>query len=257
MSQKAFREKLLQIMDAKDHWGWRQIVGPRMQKRQLLIHFQQEYEVFVRDFPVFLARVMGRMTTGYLQLKREFSENIYEEQTGGLSSSISRHQSHPELFLQMMTGLGFKRNLFDKISLLPTSLAYRSYLDLITLNSDWRIGAAVLTLFVEGSVEDRQRLKKNYKPTMSLKNKIRSHSLYKYHGLKESAMTLVKAHHAIEGSHRKSAWETTLQMIPKNLEDEVVTAMQNSLDLWQLYRDGICIEMNLMHPDFDRIAHSL
>lgn len=245
-------------MDAKDHWGWTLLTSDRVKKSQLLIHFQQEYEVFVRDFPLLLARVLGRMgPEAPAQLKREFAENIYEEQTGGLSAKISKNLSHPDLFLKMMRGLGFKDSVFKSVSLLPTSLAYRAFLDRITLLSDWRVAAALLTLFVEGSREDRARLKKSYRPTQSLSQKIKSHSLYCYHGLRESDMDLVKAHYMIEGSHRKSAWETTLDSIPAHLEAEVEECLENALHLWHLYRDGICVEMGLNHPTFDRIARSL
>jgi pyrroloquinoline-quinone synthase len=241
-------------MDEKDHWGWRLIVGPQMTKSQLLVHFQQEYEVYVRDFPILLYRVLGRMNHASKGLKREFAENIYEEQTGGLSKAISKGLSHPDLFLKMMRGLGFKDRQFENIELLPTSLAYRSYLDLVTLNYDWRVAACILGLFVEGSREDRERLGKNYKPTTKLSEKLRYHSLAKYHGLKERDMDLVKAHYAIEGSHRKSAWETLLNEVPDFLEADVEVAMLNALDLWHLFRDGVCLEMGLVNPAFRSLA---
>lgn len=242
-------------MDQKDHWGWKILTGPAINKDQLLVHFQQEYEVYVRDFPLLLSRVLGRMDPNAKILKREFAENIYEEQTGGLSKSVSRNLSHPDLFLKMMGGLKYQTKEFEKIRLLPTSLAYRSYLDLVTLTKDWRIGAAVMTLFVEGSIDDRARLKQGYRPTTSLQQKLKNHSLHKFHGLKLTDMDLVRAHHMVEGSHRKSAWETTLHFIPKHLENEVVEAMLNALDLWQLFRDGVCIEMNIENTEW-RSANS-
>src|SRR5690606_23864701 len=99
-----FIEALLHVMDQKNHWGWKYLSGPNLKKTQLLIHFQQEYETYVRDFPIFLARILGRMEKGHFSLKRELAENLYEEQTGGISKSISKGQSHPELFLKMMKG---------------------------------------------------------------------------------------------------------------------------------------------------------
>ncbi|MBN8555710.1 MAG: iron-containing redox enzyme family protein [Deltaproteobacteria bacterium] len=248
----SFQERLLSVMDKKNHWGWEQLTGPHLSKKQLLIHFQQEYEVYVRDFPIFLARILGRLDSHstFNSLKRELAENIFEEQTGGLSLSVSKGFSHPDLFLKMMRGLGFSEKVFQSIRLLPTSLAYRSYLDLLTFQKDWRVAAAVLTLFVEGSVEDRARLKKNYKPTKSLDQKLKSHSLHKYHGLRISDMDLVRAHHMIEGDHRRSAWETLLKLIPKNLEDETVEALTRSLELWQLFRDGVCVEMQMHNPEW-------
>lgn len=249
-----FKERLLSIMDQKNHWAWSRITGASVTKDQLLIHFQQEYEVYVRDFPIFLARILGRMDASAWQLKREFAENIYEEQTGGLSKAYSHHLSHPELFLKMMRGLKYKDSHFEKIDLLPTSLAYRSYLDLITLTYDWRIAAAVLTLFVEGSCEDRQRMKKDYKPLNNLQTKLKNHSLHKYHGLSLSDMDLVKAHHAIEGDHRRSAWDTLLKWIPSHMENDVDLALQRSLDLWLLFRDGVSVEMGLENSEYQKLA---
>ncbi len=252
----SFQEQLLRVMDQKNHWGWSQIIGPQMTKKQLLIHFQQEYIVYIRDFPQLLARVLGRMDPEAWALKREFAENIYEEQTGGLSVKFSGGISHPELFLKMMKGLGYKDTSFKNIELLPTSLGYRAYLDHITINYPWQVAAALLTLFVEGSVEDRERLKKNYKPTQNLNQKVKNHSLYKYHGLAEKDMALVRAHHMIEGSHRKSAWETLLNHIPQSMEPEILSVMTKALELWSLYRDGVCLEMGLMHKDYRSIAQN-
>jgi len=251
-----FKEHLLRIMDQKNHWGWDIIKGPGLTKDQLLVHFQQEYEVYVRDFPVFLARVMGRMPAEVSQLKREFAENIFEEQTGGLSKKVSGGSSHPELFVKMMRGLGYAKKDFEDIQLSPTSFAYRSFLDLVTLNYEWSVAAAVLTLFVEGSIEDRARLKKNYKPVQTLNHKLKNHSLHKHYGLKTSHMDLIKVHHVVEGGHRKSAWETVLKIIPGNLKNESLDAMAHALELWYLFRDGVCIEMGIEDREFRRLAQA-
>jgi len=251
----SLRESLLSVMDQKHHWGWPLITGAQITKQQLLTHFQQEFEVYVRDFPLLLARVLGRMPAEKAQLVREFAENIYEEQTGGLSKEFSKHKSHPELFLKMMRGLGFAEKDFQKIRLLPTSLAYRSYIDVVTLTQDWRLGAVLLTLFIEGSVEDRARLEKKFANTRSLEEKLKNHSLHKFHNLKITDMDLVRSHHAVEGSHRKSAWETLLAEISSpELERQSIDVMNNALDLWLLFRDGICLEMNLENEEFKRLA---
>lgn len=242
---KSFKEELLLVMDQKNHWGWQALTRPGLQKSQLLIHFQQEYETYVRDFPIFLARVLGRMDVENAQLKKEFAENLYEEQTGGLSKAISKGKSHPELFLKMMKGMGYPKKSFDSIHFLPTSLAYRCFLDRVTLVDDWRIGAAVMTLFVEGSVMDRQKIKAGYKEKESVSVKLKNHPMLKFYGLKSKDADLIKAHHAIEGSHRRSAWETLLKVIPKDLERPVLKRMEQALELWLLFRDGICLEMGL------------
>src|SRR2546425_12339 len=54
LSSDQLRDKLLAIMDRKDHWAWKHFSGPQITKAQLETHFRQEYAVYVRDFPVFL-----------------------------------------------------------------------------------------------------------------------------------------------------------------------------------------------------------
>jgi hypothetical protein len=238
----AFRESLLQVMDQKNHWGWEFLSGPRLTRDQLLVHFQQEYETYVRDFPVFLARIMGRMETDSALLKREFAENLYEEQTGGISAKISKGRSHPELFLKMMGGLGYKSKVF---------------LDKVTFLDDWRIAAAIMTLFVEGSVNDRARLQRSYKDTMTLKGKLKSHAMIRYYGLKEKDADLIKVHHAVEGGHRKSAWESVLKEIPSSMEPLLLRRMREALELWLLFRDGVCVEMGLESREFRSYVDAL
>ena len=238
-------------MDQKNHWGWKFLSGPGLKKSQLLIHFQQEFETYVRDFPLFLARVIGQMGSDTPnQLLREFAENLYEEQTGGISKSVSKGKSHPELFLKMMKGLSFSKKNFQNIKLLPTSLAYRSFIDKVTLIDDWQVSACLLTLFVEGSIQDRQRIQSAYKEKTKIEIKLKEHALIKYYALKSSDADLIKVHHAVEGGHRRSAWETLLPLIPSYLENLVEQRMREALELWLLFRDGVCIEMGLESQDF-------
>ena len=70
-----FRERLLSIMDRKNHWAWPVFSGPNIDKAQLRIHFQQEYATYVRDFPVLLARIHGRNPPA--SVMRMLAENIY------------------------------------------------------------------------------------------------------------------------------------------------------------------------------------
>src|SRR5438093_3999093 len=118
-------------MDRKHHWAWPSFSGNTLTKDQLKIHFQQEYAVYVRDFPVFLARIHGQNPPP--SVRRMLAENIYEEDTGGLSLG----ESHPELFLSMMEGLGFPVDSFEAIHLLPASRTYRAWLDRVSENRDW------------------------------------------------------------------------------------------------------------------------
>ncbi|MDH5773495.1 MAG: iron-containing redox enzyme family protein, partial [Nitrospirota bacterium] len=136
-TSKQFQLSLLDLMGRKDHWAWPQFVGPSISKPQLKIHYQQEYAVYVRDFPVFLARIHGKNPP--LGVRRMLAENIFEEDTGQLSLG----RSHPDLFLQMMEGLGFPQKDFIDITLLPATQRYRRWLDRMSNHPDWVVGAAV------------------------------------------------------------------------------------------------------------------
>ena len=54
MTKSRFQEELLRIMDRKHHWAWPAFANGTVTVDQLERHFQQEYGVYVRDFPVFL-----------------------------------------------------------------------------------------------------------------------------------------------------------------------------------------------------------
>jgi hypothetical protein len=54
------RERILSIMDQKDHWAWPSFTRPGLTKAQLTVHFRHEFLTYVRDFPVLLARVLGQ-----------------------------------------------------------------------------------------------------------------------------------------------------------------------------------------------------
>ena len=242
LSSIQFRNHLLSIMAQKHHWAWPYFSGPKVTIEQLKIHFQQEYAVYVRDFPVFLARIHGQNPP--LEARKMLAENIYEEDTGKLSLG----NSHPELFMKMMEGLGFRPHEFEKIRLLPSTRSYRAWLDRISNSSDWVLGAAVLTIFVEGSVHDRQELLHPVKPKTRkhIHQKISRHPLVRYQGVSSSAMDLIRAHQMVEAGHRHDAYA----MVVKNAQgisqqNAVLQVMKNSLQLWLRYRDGVARACNL------------
>ena len=70
-------------------------------KAQLKLHYQQEFLVYVRDFPVLLAR-------GTRQNHRRTSGACCGEYLRGDTGGLSFGRSHPELFNEMMQGLGFR-----------------------------------------------------------------------------------------------------------------------------------------------------
>src|SRR4029077_1606810 len=118
MTKSRFQEELLRIMDRKHHWAWPAFADGTVTVDQLTCHFQQEYGVYVRDFPVFLAHIYGQNPP--VPVRRMLADNIYEEDTGGLSLG----KSHPELFLTMMAGLGLPARDFDRGPLVPGGERY-------------------------------------------------------------------------------------------------------------------------------------
>ncbi len=231
-----FRNQLLDLMSCKDHWAWPQFVGPSISKTQLKIHYLQEYAVYVRDFPVFLARIHGKNPP--LSVRKMLAENIFEEDTGQLSLGVS----HPQLFLTMMQGLGFHGKEFDQITLLPATRRYRKWLDRMSDHKDWVVGAAVMTIFVEGSLHDRAEMNRpaRHKTARQISTKIANHPLVTYHGLKAEAMDLIRAHQMVEGGHRHDAYAMVVDHAKnRTQQDNILATLQKTLDLWQSYRDGV------------------
>ncbi len=244
-SSEHFREQLLRMMDRKDHWAWPLLSGGQLTKDQLKTHYCQEYGVYVRDFPVFLARIYGNYPPQ--EVRSLLAENIYEEETGRLSLG----RSHPELFLKMMAGLGYERDTFRHVDLLPASRTYRQWLENISGNPKWILGAAALTVFVEGSVNDRQELERTSAPKTpaEIEAKIAAHPLTSAYGLAAEHLDLVRAHQMVEGEHRHAAYHIVTRYAAEP-EDQraVLKTMEDGLELWLAYRDGVSEACGLNRP---------
>jgi pyrroloquinoline-quinone synthase len=230
----ALREDLLAVMDRKNHWAWAHFEDGRATRDQLLVHFQQEWEVYVRDFPVLLSRVHS--VCPHPEVRRDIAENLFEEETGKLSGS----GPHPDLFLHMMKGLGFSRTLFREVRMLPEANAYRTWIDQVTTGSSWLEGAALVTLFIEGSVHERRYLEGKAPAGAGADEEARTCWLARHYGVAEEFLELKRAHGRIEGEHRGAAWRMVLDHAtgPRAAE-RVVRVMRRALDLWLRYRDGV------------------
>jgi pyrroloquinoline-quinone synthase len=231
----ALREDLLEVMDRKNHWAWPHFNEGTATRPQLLLHFQQEFEVYVRDFPVLLSRVHARCP--HPEVRQDLAENIYEEETGKLSKGVP----HPELFLVMMEGLGFPRARFTGIDLLPEAAAYRSWIDNVTTRRPWIEGAALVTIFIEGSVLDRRRVEAaEPEDPIDIESELRANALVRCYGVDPRFLDLKRAHHMVETGHRKMAWKMVLDHArTPAVADRVRRVMTRTLDLWSLYRDGV------------------
>ena len=82
MNAASFKESLLSCMEAKVHWAWPLFTSGQVAKDKLHIHFEQEYEVYVRDFPILIGWAYVQCPVA--EVRRELAENLFEEETGGL-----------------------------------------------------------------------------------------------------------------------------------------------------------------------------
>jgi len=240
--------RLLAVMDQKNHWAYPALTRPGLSRAQLLVHFRNEYGVYVRDFPILLARALGQVPD-VPEVRRSLAENLYEEQTGGLSKSAP----HPELFLRMMEGLGYRRADFaeDVIEreLCPAARAYRDWLRDKSAEAPWQAAAALLTIFVEGSVNERAELAGTYVRARG-EAAVAKHPLVVHYGCPPSAMHLVRAHGDIEGSHRADAWKIVLEHTADEATAKlVVDTCMEALARWHRYRDGVAERMGLSRSD--------
>ncbi len=240
-------QRLLAIMDQKDHWAWQALTKPGLSREQLLAHFQHEYLVYVRDFPVLLARALGQ-TPPDAEVRRALADNLYEEQTGGLSGSAP----HPELFLCMMQGLGFERSLFDDgaCELHPAALSYRQMLWSASAEAPWQAACALLTVFVEGSKNERAELAGTFvRPRGEVA--VARHPMVLHYGCPPEAMRLTRAHGDVEGGHRRDAWRLVLGHTSDEGEvaRAVVGACERALWAWHRYRDGVAERMRLRRDE--------
>lgn len=229
MEREVFREALLAVMEQKRHWAWPAFTAGFVRRERLHIHLEQEYATYVRDFPILVARAY--VACPYAPARRELIANVYEEETGGLFAG----RPHPELFLEYPRGLGMDVSRFDSVELLPNAARYRAMLDENTSGAGWAVAAAVTTLFVEGTANERAELS----GTASAPPPLDEHPLVRHYGLAIEHLALTKAHRGVEGDHRRAAWRVVLDFCEAEQRRAVVDAMQQTLSAWLAYRDEV------------------
>lgn len=241
MNRDAFQEALLVVMERKHHWAWPYFTSGAVPADRLHIHLEQEWEVYVRDFPVLVARAYVQCPIA--AVRRELAENIYEEETGGLVAG----QPHPELFLRYPQGLGMDLSRFESVQLLPAARRYREQLDAQTQSQGWAVAAAVTTLFLEGTAHDRSVLDPDAPPRPE--PPLENHPLVVHYGLPLEHLALTKAHRSVEGEHREAAWRAMLDHVAEADRRAVVDAMEDALDAWGEYRDDVARAVGLTRPE--------
>jgi len=231
VEREQFKEAWLQAMERKDHWAWPAFTQGLVPRERLHVHFEQEYEVYVRDFPILVGHAYVQCPVA--AVRQELAESIYEEETGGLSGT----RPHPELFLRSPEGLGMALSRFESIELLPAARAYRDFLDHVTQHRGWEPAAAITTLFLEGTRYERGEIDEDApkRPAPPLEE----HPLVRHYGLSLEHLALTKAHREVEGGHRAAAWRIVLDHIGEPARPKVVEAMNEAVDRWLAYRDDV------------------
>lgn len=244
---EALQEQLLAVMDRKDHPSWPRFTRPGLTRDQLAIHFRHEYQTYVRDFPVLLARLLGQAPPD--DARAALAENVFEEQTGKLSLGVS----HPALFLEMIDGLAIPRAVIEGRTppLVPEAIAYRAFLDEVSASPPWVVGAAVLTIFVEGSVHEREELSGS-RVLPPVEDAILAHPMVRFYGCPPDKIRLVRAHRAVESGHRRDAWRMVTAHAAGH-ETAIVRAVRQALTTWLRYRDGVVHAMGLSESDAPQI----
>ena len=237
MNRDEFTEALLAVMEAKKHWAWPAFGTGEVPADLLHLHFEQEYETYVRDFPVLIGRAYVQCPVA--PARQELAENLFEEETGGLVAG----RPHPELFLEYPRGLGMDVSRFENVDLLPAARSYRDLLDECTERRGWEVAAAVTTIFVEGTSYERGELDEDAprRPETPLER----HPLVVHYGLPLDHLALTKAHRQVEGLHRAAAWRVVLDHVSSEARERVVGAMSECVNAWKLYRDDVAVVCGL------------
>ena len=236
LSPDQLRERLFDVLRRKQHWATAHFNGNKITKEHLYIHYHQEYVVYIRDFSILAARILGKNPPW--EVRRRLATTIYEGETGGLSLG----QPHQELFLQMMIGLGFDRASFRDVELLSNSRAYREWLDNICHEEEWLVGATVLTIFVEGTDHDRENVlyPRQTKTTAEIEDVIMKHPLVQFHGLPTQYMDYIRVQEMVEPGYRRAVYDMiSHHAIESQQQERILVCLEEGIRHWSRYQDGI------------------
>jgi pyrroloquinoline quinone (PQQ) biosynthesis protein C len=235
-SPETFRDRMFDVLRRKHHWVTPYLQGSSITKEQLNIYFHQEYVVYVRDFSVLLAQILGKNPPW--EARRRLATIIYEEETGGFSLG----QPHQELFLHMMNGLGFDRAGFRDVELLASSRGYREWLNEICQEEDWAVGAAVLSIFIKGTANDPEEVlyPQPAQNQDEIEDIIRKHPLGQHQGLLPAFMDYIRAQYIFAPGSRKTVYDMIIHHTHESHQQhQVLSRLEEALNLWSRYQDGI------------------
>ena len=141
---------------------------------------------------------------------------------------------------------------FQHVELLPAANEYRHFLDEAIRHYGWEIAAAVVTIFIEGTKDERSVID----PSASKlpPPPLEEHPLVKHYGMALEHLALTKAHRRVEGNHRAAAWNAILTHVSPTRRGTVVRAMNEALDHWLSYRDEVAASCGIARDSNDSAA---
>ncbi len=245
LSPDQLRDRLFDVLRQKHHWASPHFNGNKTTKQHLNIHYHQEYVVYIRDYAILLARILGKNPPW--EVRRKLAAMIYEEETGCLTLG----RPHRELFLEMMMGLGFDRVGFRDVELLSNSRAYREWLDSVCQEEDWLVGGTVLTIFIGGTDHDPEDVlyPQPKKTPAEIEDTINKHPLLQHHGLSSGCMDYIRVYEMAEFACRRDAYEMiTRHATDPEVQERILTRLDEALRHWSRYQDGIARACGLRNP---------
>jgi pyrroloquinoline quinone (PQQ) biosynthesis protein C len=214
------REQLLKILERKVHPSFGAFAEGRLSRAQLLHHYQQEWETYMRDYPRMLATAAAKNPPK--DVLDTITRTILEEEQGGLSKTAP----HTELFLRSMRAIGFSDLDFAHVSLVSSARAFKDFME----EGDW----AVLLVFVDGTPYDRRMLEAAGPPSPEwVAGRVSVHPLARHYGAPPAELESVRVHLTDGPRRRRAAYE----LVDAHGCD--LAKMERALELWSAYRGEI------------------
>jgi len=215
--------KIVERKHSKDHPLIGQIERGELNKDQLQKFVRQFYLLFPKPFPKPIAAMLGRCPDDP-DLERMWTDNVAEESSGQVTGT----EGHKDLYLHFAESMGISREVMDEEEPLPETQAFLNWRELLIYQRSWLELFASQGYAFEGTASERMTrivngLVDHYDFTRDSKD-------LKYWTLHMS----VDEEHMMVGPLSVERYATTPE-----LQEQVRRAVQNSLDMFWLFEDGV------------------
>ena len=216
----ALRERIAARRSFGGHPLWHRIAAGGVD-RAALAPFAVQFFLQVREFP----RAVSALHTAcpYPEERRMLAESLYEEETGLISGC---GLPHPELFILFGEGIGLRRDALIEGVPLPATAALIDWFRESTRERSFLEGAAAINLAAEGQVPGA------FGPF--------ARALEKHYGLSGEAVSFWDVHEMADREHSDVGDHIVVHFADtEELQRQVESAVQTSLDRWWAFFDGI------------------